>query len=416
MPDAPLLTPDFDAWPVGRRPVSAAIVGSDVVVTWDDGASSRFDFWWLIDNSPMPEHVNRDTREPILDLSALPDGFHATAATVEPGGGVHVAWSHGVSASRYHPGWLAAHTYDAPACDGRANDGSGFDADDRPRPVTWDAAAMAEPPSFDGSRILEDDATLEAWLTAVAVYGFGRLRGVSVEPGTVERVAQRIGTVRETNFGRVFDVRSKVDPDSNAYTALELTPHVDLPTREYQPGLQILHCLENSASGGEAVMVDGFRLAEHLAAHEPETYRILSTERFTFQNRAKPSDYRWLSPVIVLDPATGAPVEVRIAGFLRGPLALPAERVAPAYRALRRIFALSRDPRFRIAYGYRPGDLVLFDNRRMLHGRAAFDPAAGSRWLQGIYLERDELHSRLRILRRRQRLRAAEASAGAAAD
>ncbi|GHD50865.1 gamma-butyrobetaine hydroxylase [Thalassobaculum fulvum] len=399
MTEAPPLTPDFDVWPVGRRPVSATVAGSDVVVTWEDGIASRFDFWWLIDNSPMPEHVNRTTREPTLDLSALPDDFHATAATVEAGGGLYVTWSHGVSASRYHPGWLAAHAYDAPA-------GGGFDADDRPRPVTWDAAAMAEPPSFDGSRILEDDAALEAWLTAVAVYGFGRLRGVPVEPGTVERVARRIGTVRETNFGRVFDVRSKVDPDSNAYTALELTPHVDLPTREYQPGLQILHCLENSASGGEAMMVDGFRLAEHLAAEEPGTYRILSTERFTFQNRAKTSDYRWLSPVIVLDPATGSPTEVRIAGFLRGPLALPAERVAPAYRALRRVFALSRDPRFRIAYGYRPGDLVLFDNRRLLHGRAAFDPAAGARWLQGIYLERDELHSCLRILRRRRRLAA----------
>lgn len=401
MTDTPLLTPDFDAWPVTRRPTAAAIVGTDVVVTWSDGTSSRFDFWWLIDNSPMPEHVNRATREPTLDLSTLPDGFHATMATVEPGGGVLVTWSHGVAASRFHPGWLAAHAYD----------GGGFEADDRPAPVTWDAAGMAEPPSFDGSAILADDTTLEAWLTAVAVYGFGRLRGVSTEPGTVDTVARHIGTVRETNFGRVFDVRSKVDPDSNAYTALELTPHVDLPTREYQPGLQILHCLENTASGGEAVMVDGFRIAEHLAAEEPETYRILSTERFTFQNRSKTSDYRWLSPVIVRDPATGAPVEVRIAGFLRGPMALPAATMGPAYRALRRIFALSRDPRFQIRYGYRPGDLVLFDNRRMLHGRAAFDPAAGSRWLQGIYLERDELHSRLRILRRHARLRATAAQA-----
>jgi len=401
MTDTPLLTPDFDAWPLGRPPAAAAIAGSDVIVTWADGTASRFDFWWLIDNSPMPEHVNRTTREPTLDLSTLPDDFHATAAAVEAGGAVAVAWSHGVAASRYHPGWLAAHAYD----------GDGFDADDRPATVTWDAATMAEPPSFDGSRILEDDATLEAWLTAVAVHGFGRLRGVSTAPGTVDAIARHIGTVRETNFGRVFDVRSKVDPDSNAYTSLELTPHVDLPTREYQPGLQILHCLENSASGGEAVMVDGFRIAGHLAEHEPDTYRVLTTERFTFQNRAKTSDYRWLSPVVGLDPATGAPVEVRIAGFLRGPMALPATRMGPAYRALRRIFALSRDPRFRLTYGYLPGDLVLFDNRRMLHGRAAFDPAAGSRWLQGLYLERDELHSRLRILRRKARERASAAQA-----
>ena len=158
-------------------------------------------------------------------------------------------------------------------------------------------------------------------------------------------------------------------------------------------------------------MVDGLRIARFLVEHEPETYRILTTERFTFQNRSKTSDYRWLSPVIVLDPTTNAPVEVRIAGFLRGPTDLPADRTGPAYRALRRIFALSRDPRFQIRYGYRPGDLVLFDIRRLMHGPAAFDPSAGSRWLQGIYLERDELRSRLRILRRNARARTAVATA-----
>lgn len=401
MTDGPALTPDFDVWPIERRPAAVTLAGTDLAVTWDDGGTSRFDVWWLIDNSPMPEHINRATREPTLDLSELPDDFHATAAAVEPGGVLFVAWSHGVAPSRYHPGWLAAHDYD----------GGGFVAEDRPPPKSWGSDTMAEPPSFDGGAILLDDAVLEAWLTAVAVHGFGRLRGVSTAPGTVDTIARHIGTVRETNFGRVFDVRSKVDPDSNAYTALELTPHVDLPTREYQPGLQILHCLENTASGGEAVMVDGLRIAEFLAAHEPEAYRILTTERFTFQNRSKTSDYRWLSPVIVCDPGTGIPTEVRIAGFLRGPMAAPAERMAPAYRALRRIFALSRDPRFQIRYGYRPGDLVLFDNRRLMHGRSAFDPTAGARWLQGIYLERDELHSRLRILRRAARARRAAADA-----
>ena len=115
--------------------------------------------------------------------------------------------------------------------------------------------------------------------------------------------------------------------------------------------------------------------------------------------------------MIVCDPVTAVPLEVRIAGFLRGPMAAPAERMGPAYQALRRIFALSRDPRFQVRYGYRPGDLVLFDNRRLMHGRAAFDPSAGARWLQGIYLERDELHSRLRILRRNARARSAEPGA-----
>ena len=54
-------------------------------------------------------------------------------------------------------------------------------------------------------------------------------------------------------------------------------------------------------------------------------------------------------------------------------------------------------------FDYRPGDLMLFDNRRILHGREAFDAAEGRRWLRGCYLEREELASALRMAARRRR-------------
>ena len=53
-----------------------------------------------------------------------------------------------------------------------------------------------------------------------------------------------------------------------------------------------------------------------------------------------------------------------------------------------------------ITSAFAPGDLVGFDNRRILHGRDAFDPAAGRRRLRGCYLDHDDLFSRLRVLRR----------------
>ncbi len=62
------------------------------------------------------------------------------------------------------------------------------------------------------------------------------MRNLPTEPGSLEAIARRIGPVRPTNFGELFNVRAKPDPDSNAYTAIALPPHVDLPTREYHPG------------------------------------------------------------------------------------------------------------------------------------------------------------------------------------
>ena len=82
---------------------------------------------------------------------------------------------------------------------------------------------------------------------------------------------------------------------------------------------------------------------------------------------------------------------------------MAAEDVPRAYRAVRRFHTLGADPRFQIGYAFRPGDLVGFDNRRILHGRDAFDTAKGERYLRGCYVDHDEVHSRLRVLARRSR-------------
>ncbi|WP_312881095.1 TauD/TfdA family dioxygenase [Rhizobium leguminosarum] len=45
-----------------------------------------------------------------------------------------------------------------------------------------------------------------------------------------------------------------------------------------------------------------------------------------------------------------------------------------------------------------PGEMVIFDNRRVLHGRTAFDPMTGHRLLKGFYVDRGEFDSRIRML------------------
>ena len=158
-------------------------------------------------------------------------------------------------------------------------------------------------------------------------------RNLPTEPGSLDAIARRIGPPRPTNFGALFDVRAKPDPDSNAYTSIALPPHVDLPTREYQPGLQLLHCLENDTVGGEAVMMDGFAVAEALRDRHPDHFATLTRVRWCYANTARTSDYVWFDPMIKLD-ANGEFDEVRIADFLRGPLMAPFDDVEPAYAAL----------------------------------------------------------------------------------
>lgn len=72
----------------------------------------------------------------------------------------------------------------------------------------------------------------------------------------------------------------------------------------------------------------------------------------------------------------------------------------PFYLAYRKFWKLLRDPQFMIRFSLAPGQMIAFDNLRVLHGRDAFDPNSGPRHLQGTYLDKDLILSRLRITRR----------------
>ena len=58
-------------------------------------------------------------------------------------------------------------------------------------------------------------------------------------------------------------------------------------------------------------------------------------------------------------------------------------------------------PELEIRLKLEPGDLIVLDNRRVLHGRTAYS-GAGERLLQGCYADIDGLQSRLRVLQREE--------------
>ncbi|MEP6968849.1 MAG: TauD/TfdA family dioxygenase, partial [Betaproteobacteria bacterium] len=124
------------------------------------------------------------------------------------------------------------------------------------------------------------------------------------------------GSVRESNFGRMYTLEIKDDPDSNAYTAGALLQHMDLPTRESPHGLQFLLCRENTTTGGEGVYVDVLRIAEDLRREEPGMFDTLCSVVWEFNNRSKTSSYRACGTIFEVD-ATGQVGGVRFTAWLR---------------------------------------------------------------------------------------------------
>lgn len=380
-------TPDNYAWPITNRIAEAWVNEGHVSLRWSDGQHSRFHAMWLRDNCACPECTHPVTVEQSIYLLDIPEDIAADTATIEATGGLRVTWRGNDHISIYNPGWLYTH--------------SGLKQPHQNERILWAAEDLKKPPTFDGPSAMINDDTLYDVLTTVDRYGIARLRGLPTTKNTVEKFANRIGSIRETHFERIFNVLSRPDADSNAYTSAELSAHTDIPTRETPPGLQLLHCLIAEAKGGESVMVDGFRIAEDIRKDYPEIFENLSTVKWTFANRAGETDFRWQSPHFVLEE-DGSLKEIRLVSFSRGPLMTDFEQVEPSYRALRHFLRMTDLDRYRLVFPFTAGDLVIFDNRRILHGRKAFDPSTGERHLQGTYVDRDDLLSTIRMIEHRR--------------
>jgi gamma-butyrobetaine dioxygenase len=388
-PTAPIPQPLVDMadpapYARARRIVRAVNGAEAVTVMWDDSGTTEFHPLWLRSECACPECRSRVTLERTFNHLRLPLGLKPTEVKATAEGALRVVWPPAGHVSLFDPGWLwsKSRPHSAP-----------------PAPAPWRAELAQALPAFEHAAIMSDERALHAWLVALRDVGLALLRGVPCEPGEVDRIARRISLPRDTNFGVVFDVITKVDANSNAYTSIELPGHVDLPTREYQPGFQFFHCLENRAAGGESTYVDGFAIAEHLRLEDPASYRLLCEMPIGFRFYDRASDYAWRVPVIGLGPE-GAPREIRFNPWLTEPLEVAPERFAEVYWALRRFDELAGDPRFQIRIRLDAGTMSAFDNRRVLHGRAAFDERGGRRHFQGCYVEREEVISRIAVLER----------------
>jgi gamma-butyrobetaine dioxygenase len=269
----------------------------------------------------------------------------------------------------------------------------------RPRLVaTWDAAEI-ELPWHDYHAVTQGERALLSFLSDCDTLGFSLLRGVPLGEGTVAEIVSLFGYVRVTNYGERFDVRTVVDPLNLANTSLSLGAHTDNPYRSPTPTLQLLHCLNSSLAGGVNALVDGYRVANELRTTRPGDFEILANTPVRFRYRDRETDLETWAPIVGCD-VEGRCETIRFNTRSALPAPTPAHRVGAWYEAYLSFAELLADPRFVCEVSLRPGDLILFDNRRILHGRSGYDANAGARHLQGCYADVDSLRSTIAVLER----------------
>ena len=367
-----------------------------------DGRALRFPAAWLRDNCPCEQCLDPVTGQRLLDLAGIPAPAITAAAVATAAGEDRVVVTYAPDGHRsaFPWSWLAGHALDGTVPpDPRTEDAKEL----------WQAADLGgltgqtAIPTAGWPAYAADPAARAAILAAVLGYGVAVLHGVPAEPGMVLAVAETLGYVRETNYGRLFDVRVEPSPDNLAFTSREILPHTDNPYRDPVPTIQLLHCLRDAASGGDTLLVDGFAAAALLREEDPAAFAVLTATPWPFAYTDAGSELRACQPLIGTDPR-GRIREVRFNGRSMQPLRGPAEQVAAAYDAYLTWARLLRRPELAVRTRLAPGDCLIFDNTRILHARTAFAipaPAgetAGGRHLQGCYADLDGLASALAVL------------------
>ncbi|WP_395020802.1 TauD/TfdA family dioxygenase [Dongia sp.] len=371
-----------------RRPAVAEVHEGGLTVRWSDKSPTHLPNFWLRDNCRCAKCRHPGNGQKLYEIVDLPADLAALEAMVAPDGTVKVLWSDG-HRSEYGAEWLNAHDLIASARIAR-----------QVKPELWGKPLESDLPVGDWPQMLSDPAQELAWLDRYAALGFGLLRNVPAQAGMVAEVGDHLGFVRVTNYGRLFDVISVPNPNNLANTSLGLGVHSDNPYRHPSPGVQLLHCLEAGAPGGDTLLVDGFHAAEILRRENPGAFALLSTVPMTFRFSDDKAELEARQTLITADMdgvVTAVHFNNRSADWLDAPIDL-ASRWYAAYRTFAQILKRAE---LEVIFKLGPGDLVVMQNDRALHGRTAFDPNLGRRHLQGCYIDRDGIESRRRILKRR---------------
>jgi gamma-butyrobetaine dioxygenase len=381
-------TPDFETYKLDTAIREAMVEQGLIQIIWQDGSLDKYHFIWLRDNCACPLCIDSQTKESIYDLADIEESVTPLTLSIDNEGGLQIIWSDNFHKSVYHPGWLKTHAYSRPKL-----------TDKQPLEL-WNSSLQQTLPVFDATAFIKDDRVCHAFIRTVERLGIALLNNAPTTESGLEKLASRLGLLRDMNWGKIFSIKMDMELGYIANGLYPIYPHNDGSTRERIPGIQFLQCVENTMEGGESYWVDGFYIAELLEKSYPEHYALLTTMEFEFANRDKNSHYRNKSPIIKLDKH-GKPVEICDTYWLREPLQIDFELTEATYNAYRHYRRLVNDPVNRIQRKLMSGDIAVVNNRRVLHARETIIPMHGSRSIRVCFSELEEMESTRRILERR---------------
>ncbi|RHZ45572.1 hypothetical protein Glove_669g14 [Diversispora epigaea] len=366
---------------------------SKVKVDWQDNQTSKFHNLWLRDHCKCSKCYHQITKQRLLDTFSIPEDIKPLS--ISPGSsGVEIIWSgNDEHKSFFNWNWLRRHSYDPKFINSQQILNN--------KKTLWNAAKIKDNlPIVQYHKVMQNKEDLAIWLKNIDEFGFCFIDNVPPKVKETEELAKRICFIRESHYGKFWDFTANMEHGDTAYSTLALKAHTDNTYFTDPSGLQMFHLIEFEGEGGESLLADGFWMANQLKTKYPKAYQTLSTIPIPSHSAGdsnvliQPTPFAY--PIFNHDSLTNTLYQIRYNNDDRSTMShLSPNQIPEFYDALRKWNELLSNKENEFWFQLYPGRVLIFDNWRILHGRASF---VGHRRLIGAYLNWDDYRSKFKVL------------------
>ncbi|XP_041482872.1 trimethyllysine dioxygenase, mitochondrial-like isoform X2 [Lytechinus variegatus] len=260
------------------------------------------------------------------------------------------------------------------------------------QPFYWDKASLATNlPEDVHIDALREGPGLKQVMENLHVQGFTFISGIEATREATEAALNLISRPMPTLFGDTWCYQNDGELNDAASLNVALKNHTDTTYNEASVGGLALHCIYHDGTGGENTLIDGFHAANILKETNPEHYETLLHKPVVGHYLDDTKNFRCYHNVLRHNVLTNQLQQIRFNPHDRLTLSYmsyeDAEKFYAAYRAFGRILESSES---KFETKLQPGRMVLFDNWRLLHGRAGF---TGKRVMVGCYFSNDDIQN-----------------------
>ncbi len=377
---------DISADPSSKNIPRLEQQNAGITLTWADNFSSFFHYVWLRDCCYCKICGDSYSSSRFLHPSDVALDITPESITVDDSNVLHISWKQDKHQSRYDLQWVRQHSYSDESRIKRFH-----------RPVLWDAKITGSLPEVYYNNVADDLNQRMELFRKLRDFGFVVVRNGPNEEKGLEQVANLIGEIGESAYGKFFDLSPQSKPRTLGNTMSPVPPHTDEAYRHNPPGINVLHCIRAAESDGESVLVDGFNLGELLNKSDPEGFRLLTRQPQPYHRvvHGDNIDQRTRAPVFVVDEMDTI-VGFRFHTRTAAPLDVSLDLFSRVYEANHKLSKLMLDENNQACFRLESGDTLMFDNHRVMHARKGFKDQ--NRKLKICNVSRESFHEQLRIM------------------